>query len=111
VHSVAEAASLSPTDLVELLRYTPASEDVVHTYEAMAVEVEVDRETGGIDIRRVVSALEVGRVINPVMHRGQIDGGAIQGLGYALMEGLTLEEGRVTNSNLHEYKLPTVADI
>ncbi len=110
-HSVVEAASLAPSDLVELLRYTPSTEDVIHTYEALAAEVAVDRETGEVAIQRVVSALEVGKVINPIMHRGQIDGGLIQGLGYALMEGLTFEEGRVTNSNLHEYKLPTPVDI
>jgi CO/xanthine dehydrogenase Mo-binding subunit len=112
VHSVAEAASLATSELVEVLRYTPKSEDVVDTFEAMAAEVTVDGETGQIQIDRVVSSLEVGRIINPLMHRGQIDGGAIQGVGYALMEGLTFDEGgRVTTSNLHEYKLPTFADI
>jgi len=45
------------------------------------------------------------------MHQGQIDGGLIQGMGYALAEGLTFDEGRVTNVNLHEYKLPNIADL
>jgi CO/xanthine dehydrogenase Mo-binding subunit len=112
VHTVAEVASLAPSELVDLMRYSPSTVDIVDTYEAMAAEVSVDPESGAVEIRRVVSALEVGRIINPIMHRGQIDGGAIQGLGYALMEGLVWdEEGRVTNSNLHEYKLPTFADI
>jgi CO/xanthine dehydrogenase Mo-binding subunit len=53
----------------------------------------------------------VGRVINPLLHQGQIDGGLIQGLGYALAEGLVVEEGRVVNQNLHEYKLPCMADV
>jgi len=112
LHSLEEAASLSPAELVELLRYTPVSQDSIDTFEAMAAEVAVDRDTGEVEIRRVVSALEVGQIINPLMHRAQIDGGAIQGLGYAMMEGLTFEDdGRVSASNLHEYKLPTFADI
>jgi len=111
LHTVADAASLAPSELVELFRYTPSSGDIVDTYEAVAVEVHVDDETGQLSLRRAVSAIEVGKVINPVMHRGQIDGGLIQGLGYALMEGIEFDDGRVTTANLHEYKLPTVADI
>jgi CO/xanthine dehydrogenase Mo-binding subunit len=111
VLTLAEAAHLSADETVELLRYTPTSEDIVEAFDAVAAEVEVDRETGEVRVRRVVSALEVGKVINPVMHRGQIEGGIIQGLGYALLEGLSFDEGRVTNVNLHEYKLPTIADV
>ena len=46
-----------------------------------------------------------------MLFRTQILGAALQGLGYALMEGLHMEEGRVTNVNLHEYKIPTMADL
>ena len=61
--------------------------------------------------RAVVSVHEAGRIINQQTFDGQIEGALIQGLGYALMEGLIVEEGRVTNVNLHEYKVPTVADV
>jgi CO/xanthine dehydrogenase Mo-binding subunit len=46
-----------------------------------------------------------------MLFRTQIYGGAMQGLGYALMEELRLEDGRVTNVNLHDYKIPTIADV
>ena len=111
VHSIAQAASLADSDLRELLRYDVTPADTVEAYAAVAAEVEVDRETGQVTPRRVVTAHEVGRIVNPIMHQGQIDGGLIQGMGFALAEGLSFDEGRVTNVNLHEYKMPNIADI
>jgi CO/xanthine dehydrogenase Mo-binding subunit len=109
--SVAEAASLSPTDLDEMLRYQPDQFDVVEVFVAIGVEAQVDRETGQVKPTRIVSAHEVGRIINPVMHQGQIDGGLSQGFGYALCEGLQFDEGRVTTANLGDYKLPVAVDL
>jgi CO/xanthine dehydrogenase Mo-binding subunit len=77
---------------------------------AQAAEVFVDRETGAVRVRRVVTVQEVGRIIDPLLARRQMEGAALQGLGYAVMEGLVLQDGRVQNQNLHEYKLPTQAD-
>jgi len=110
LHSISEAASLADSDLAELLRYELTPFDLVETYAAVAAEVGVDRETGCVHLLRVASAHEVGRVVNPVMHQGQIDGGLIQGLGFALTEGIVVDDGRVTTLNLHEYKLPCAAD-
>lgn len=78
---------------------------------AQVAEVEVDPETGALRLHRFVTAHDVGTIINPVTHQGQIDGGVIMGLGQGLMEELVIEGGRVTNANLGDYKLPTVADI
>lgn len=78
---------------------------------AQVAEVEVDPETGRVDLGRLVSAHDVGTIINPVTHQGQIDGGVVTGVALALTEELILEEGRVVNANLGEYKLPTMADI
>jgi CO/xanthine dehydrogenase Mo-binding subunit len=110
-HTLADAASLSARGVSELLRYDLDRFDVIDTYGAVAAEVRVDGETGEAQVDRIVTALEVGRVLNPVMHQGQIDGGLIQGLGFALMENLELDEGRVTTANLNDYKLPTAKDI
>jgi CO/xanthine dehydrogenase Mo-binding subunit len=110
-HTIAEAASLSPADLHELLRYEPGPFDVVEVFVGLAAEVKVDRDTGRVEILRVANAHEVGRVIHPVMHQGQIDGGLVQGLGYAMSEGLEFDGGRVTNAALNEYKLPVAPDI
>jgi CO/xanthine dehydrogenase Mo-binding subunit len=111
LHTLAQAASLVPGGVDELLRYQLVPEDVCEAYGAVAAEVAVDGETGGVRVRRLVTALEVGKIVNPIMHQGQIDGGLIQGLGYALGEGLVFDEGRVVNANLGDYKLPVGPDV
>ncbi len=80
-------------------------------YGAQAAEVRVDPETGEVRLTKMVVAHDVGTIINPLGHQGQIDGGVVQGIGLALSEQLVLDEGRVTNPNLAEYKLPTSQDI
>jgi CO/xanthine dehydrogenase Mo-binding subunit len=80
-------------------------------YAAMVAEVEVDTETGLIKVVRLISANDVGKAINPRMVDGQIVGGAVQGLGSALYEEVLInEEGKVMNANMHDYKMPTIAD-
>jgi CO/xanthine dehydrogenase Mo-binding subunit len=64
-----------------------------------------------VNLRRVVSAHDVGRIINPLTHQGQIEGGIVQAIGQSLTEELILSDGSVTNANLGDYKLPTMADI
>jgi CO/xanthine dehydrogenase Mo-binding subunit len=80
-------------------------------YAAMIAEVEVNTETGNIQVTRLVSANDVGKAINPKMVDGQLVGGAIQGLGSALFEEVLInEEGKVMNANMHDYKMPTIYD-
>ena len=74
-------------------------------------EVRVDRETGVVDVEKVVTAHDVGAVINPVTHQGQIDGGFVQGLGYAVMEEMVKDGPRVTTLNLGDYCVPCVKDL
>ncbi|HEX6444736.1 MAG TPA: xanthine dehydrogenase family protein molybdopterin-binding subunit [Streptosporangiales bacterium] len=81
------------------------------SFIAEAVEVEVDPETGAVTLLDAVIAVDVGEVINPVAHRGQLEGGFAFGLGAALMEDLAVEDGQVLTSTLGDYKLPTVADM
>ncbi len=81
------------------------------SFVAQGVEVEVDPETGQVRVRRVASAHDVGTILNPLGHQGQIDGGVVMGVGSALIEGSDLEEGRVVAAHLGDYKLPTIADI
>ncbi len=80
-------------------------------YVAQAVEVEVDIETGMIYVRRVVSANDVGRAVNPQLVQGQIEGAVVQALGYAVMEHLISREGRILNPYLSTYLIPTVLDV
>lgn len=85
--------------------------DGVSYFCAQVAEVEVDRETGTVHVRRIVSAHDVGTIINPIGHQGQIDGSVVMGFGQGVMEELMVENGRVMNSNLGDYKLPTIKDI
>ncbi|HEY2987732.1 MAG TPA: xanthine dehydrogenase family protein molybdopterin-binding subunit [Candidatus Binatia bacterium] len=85
--------------------------DGVSYFCAQVAEVEVDPETGAVRVRRIVSAHDVGTVINPLGHQGQIDGSTVMGFGQGVMEELVMENGQVTNNNLGDYKLPTIADI
>ena len=70
----------------------------------------VDPETGAVKILRFTTAHDVGQIVHPIGHQGQIDGAIMQGLGYALMEELQVEDGRVTNLSFGDYKLPTMRD-
>jgi CO/xanthine dehydrogenase Mo-binding subunit len=80
-------------------------------FGAQAVEVAVDRETGVIKLLRVASAHDVGQALNPMAVAGQIQGGILMGLGYALSEGLIFDHGKVANGSFADYKIPTVCDI
>ena len=66
---------------------------------------------GQVRVERLITAHDVGTIINPITHQGQIDGCVTTGLGLALTEDLGIVEGRVTNAHLGDYKLPTAADI
>ena len=83
----------------------------VTSYCAQVAEVEVDPETGQVKVLKIVTAHDVGTIINPLGHQGQIEGAVIQGLGYAVMEGLESEEGRISTLSLGEAKIPTTMDI
>ena len=78
---------------------------------AQVAEVEVDPDTGAVKLHRMVTAHDVGTIINPLAHQGQIDGATVMGVGQGLMEEIVMDQGRVTNSNLGDYKLPSVADL
>jgi len=94
------------------LLVTGEGEQNEHVYGvyAYSIEVSVDRETGSFRVVDAVLVADVGTVINPVAVRGQLEGGFVFGLGQAVMEELRLEDGRVTTTNLGDYKIPTIAD-
>jgi CO/xanthine dehydrogenase Mo-binding subunit len=78
---------------------------------AQIAEVHVDPETGEVTLRKMVSAHTTGKVINPLMHQGQIEGGVVFGLGYALTEEVLFDGARITTSNFGEFKIPNIMDI
>ncbi len=81
------------------------------TYHTHLAEVEVDPDTGQVTILRYVVAQDVGRAINPQAIEGQIDGGVLQGIGYALFEDLRLVDGVCVDWGFGTYRLPTAADM
>jgi CO/xanthine dehydrogenase Mo-binding subunit len=103
-----EGASLPLT--VRFEHDAPQPGDMMY-FSAQVADVEVDRETGQVKVLRLVTAHDVGTIINPLGHQGQIDGGVVTGLGLAVMEELITEDGQIVNGNLGDYKLPTIADV
>lgn len=77
------------------------------TFGAQFAEVEVDTETGQVQVLKIVSAQDCGRAINPLTVQGQIKGGIVQGLSYALLEERIMdrEKGLMLNANLEDYKI------
>jgi xanthine dehydrogenase YagR molybdenum-binding subunit len=81
-------------------------------FGAQFAEVEVDTETGIVRVLRIVSAHDSGRIVNPTLAESQIEGGVVQGLGYALFEERVMDRalGVPLNPTMHDYKVPTITD-
>lgn len=105
------AAAQGTVPLTRIGSYSPGKPVEVTSFCAQVAEVEVDPETGQVRLRKFVTALDVGTVINPLTHQGQIEGGIMQGIGQALTEHLLVRDGTVTTLHLGDYKLPTAMDI
>jgi 4-hydroxybenzoyl-CoA reductase subunit alpha len=81
-------------------------------FSAQCTEVDVDIETGEIRVVRVTEAGDCGQPINPVAVEGQVEGSIMMGMGQALFEELKVgKDGRLLNPSLHDYKIPTTADL
>ncbi len=85
--------------------------NITYGYVAEAAEVEVDIETGHIRVLNVVCADDVGKVINPQLVEGQIEGAVVQGQGFAVLENLVVEDGYIRTPYLSNYLIPTVMDV
>jgi CO/xanthine dehydrogenase Mo-binding subunit len=83
----------------------------VFTFGTQVAQVLVDIETGQLTVEKLVAVQDAGRVINPGGARGQVEGGVIMGLGYAMMEELLVEHGITQNPNLGSYLIPTAKDV
>jgi xanthine dehydrogenase YagR molybdenum-binding subunit len=92
----------------------PNAENVtVRTFGAQFAEVEVDLGTGQVRVLRIVAVHDCGRIVNPLTFSSQIEGGIIQGLGFALMEQRVVDQrfGTVMNANLEQFHIPTIRDV
>jgi CO/xanthine dehydrogenase Mo-binding subunit len=84
---------------------------VAYAYGAHGVEVEVDKETGHVKIVNYVAAHDVGKALNPMLLEGQIYGGGLMGMGYALSENMIYRNGKLMNPNFLDYKMLTAKDV
>jgi len=82
-----------------------------YTFNAYGVEVDVDTDTGRVHVTKAYCVQDVGRAINPELVEGQIDGGFVMGLGYALYEDLGVKNGVIKNNRFAKYIIPTAMDI
>jgi len=78
---------------------------------AQAVEVEVDMDTGRVQVIKAVAAFDVGKAINPEAVRTQMEGGLVQGISTALFEALQIKKGFVQNPSLVDYRIATSVDV
>lgn len=83
----------------------------VYTFSTNACEVEVDTETGEVEVTKFVAAHDIGKAIHRPSAEGQIQGGTVQAIGYALYENLVLENGKILNPSFTGYTIPTSLDI
>jgi CO/xanthine dehydrogenase Mo-binding subunit len=81
-----------------------------YEFAGYVVTASVDRETGQVHIDDVLLVADVGTIINPLAHQGQLEGGLMFGIGAALMEELTVQDGQVTTLTLGDYKVPCAMD-
>lgn len=81
------------------------------SYCAQVAQVAVDPATGQLKVLELISAVDVGDVVNPLAHQMQIDGGAVMGYGFACLEDLAVSDGQVWAGSLGDYKLPSSKDV
>ncbi len=82
-----------------------------YAWAIYVAEVSVDTRTAETRVEDFVAVQEVGKVINPVLAAGQIEGGVAQGIGFALYENVVWQEGRMSNGQMTNYIMPTSMDI
>ncbi|MQG63487.1 MAG: xanthine dehydrogenase family protein molybdopterin-binding subunit [SAR202 cluster bacterium] len=116
------APGQTSVNLGDLVSRSGGLVETVHTYDSerdeditvfcvQIAEVEVDIETGQVQLTKFTSAHDVGTILNPMGHQSQIDGTVMQGIGYALTEDLQYDDGHVTTLSMGEYKIPTMPDM
>jgi CO/xanthine dehydrogenase Mo-binding subunit len=89
----------------------PEEAEGATSFCAQVAQVAVDTETGQVFLTEFASAHDVAEILDPLLHRGQIEGGVAMGMGFALSEDLGIVDGQVTAAHLGDYKLPTIVDV
>lgn len=82
-----------------------------YSFGVQVAEVQVDPNTGKVNILKVMSVHDSGKIINPMLAEGQIEGGVSQGIGYSLLEEIVRQDGKVLNDDFTDYRMPTIYDV
>jgi CO/xanthine dehydrogenase Mo-binding subunit len=82
-----------------------------YTFGCTIAEVEVDLETGQVDVLRLIPGVAAGKIIQPAVVKGQVYGCGMLGLGYALTEKVVRKDGRMLNPSYTDYLIPTIKDM
>ncbi len=109
--AIAEYKYLAPKTTPYAPETGESTPNVAYGHCAQVADLEVDTETGHIRILNMISTSDLGKAINPQQVEGQIEGGTLQTIGYALMEDFVHEDGYVQTSELSTYLVPTIWDI
>jgi CO/xanthine dehydrogenase Mo-binding subunit len=109
--SYAEIVKAKGSPIVAEASYNDSTKIHAASLCVQVAEVEVDPETGQVELKKFTSTHNTGTVLNPLMHQGQIEGGTMTGIGYALMEQVIISDGKVATTNFGEYKIPTIKDV
>ncbi|HSE91058.1 MAG TPA: xanthine dehydrogenase family protein molybdopterin-binding subunit [Candidatus Binatia bacterium] len=96
--------------ITHLSVYEPSRAPIT-SFAAQVAEVEVDSGTGQVNVKKLTTVHDSGKVLNHLTYQGQVDGGVVTGLGFALMEDSSLVDGKIATSHLGEFKMPTIADV
>ena len=94
-----------------LTMYEPKGNPAVTSFAAQVAEVEVDPDTGKITVKKITTAHDAGIVLNTLNYQGQVDGGVVTGMGFALMEETPMVDGRITTLSLGDFKIPSIKDV
>ncbi len=108
---LARLCYVSGTNLVSSIFFVGTHAHLGHSFCTAVADVEVDEETGEVEVLFLGTSHDVGKMINPIGVKSQILGGGVQGMGWALMEDMKSENGQIIPKNLHEYPIPTANDI
>jgi CO/xanthine dehydrogenase Mo-binding subunit len=96
--------------ITHLSIYEPSRAPIT-SFAAQVAEVEVDPATGQVKVKKLTTVHDAGRILNHLTYQGQVDGGVVTGLGFALMEDGSLVDGKIVTANLGEFKIPTTSDV
>jgi carbon-monoxide dehydrogenase large subunit len=107
---IALALAQNGAPMTHLSVYEPSRAPIT-SFATQVAEVEVDPGTGQVKVKKLTTVHDSGTVLNHLSYTGQIDGGVVTGLGFALMEDSSLVDGKMATTNLGEFKMATTADV